>query len=49
MKHLLKEATDGKAALISQLKKSEERASQLKRDVARKQVSMRSKRKELTT
>ena len=31
MKHLLKEATVGKAALNSQLKKSEELAAQLKR------------------
>ena len=47
--HLLKEATDGKAALISQLKKSEERASQLKQDIASKQALMRGKRKELTS
>ena len=43
MKHLLLEATDGKAALNSQLKKSEERASQLKQDMARKQALMRGK------
>ena len=49
MKHLLQEATDGKAALISQLKESEERSSQLKQDMARKQALMRGKRKELTT
>ena len=49
MKHLLKEATSGKAALNSQLKKSEERAAQLKRNVARKQALMRGKRKEVTT
>ena len=45
MKHLLKEATD----LNSQLKKSEERAAQLKQDMTLKRALMGSKRKESTT
>ena len=38
MKHLLKEATDCKAALNSQLKQSEERATQLKQDTTLKRA-----------
>ena len=46
MNHLLNEATDGKAALNSQLKKSDERASQLKQDMTLKRALMGGKSKE---
>jgi chromosome segregation ATPase len=49
MEHLLKGATGRKAALISQLKNSEERAEQLKGDMTLKKTLIRGKEEELTT
>ena len=49
MEHLKKDATDWKADVNSQLKKSEERAAQLKQDSTLNRALMRGKRRELTT